>query len=119
MKVLFMLSLGVVLYAGIIDDIYKYEANSYIKTNDIKKLQNSLDKIKNKDDEVYYNLGNIAYKHENYKKAISYYNKIGTKTNKTLHNLGNSYAKNDQIQEAIEHYKKALDIKKDKDTKYN
>ncbi len=111
------------LFGGVFDYYYQYKANSFEKEKRYNEAIYNYKQIKDKSDEVNYNLGNLYYKEKNYQKALDSYQKIKT-TNKELeykrlHNSGNSYAKLDQIDKAIKAYEKALQIKNDKDTLYN
>lgn len=117
----FLLSISISLYATPFDYFYLYKADSLTKEGKISDALYYYNQVKNKTDEIHYNIGNLLYKEKNYEKAIDVYKKIRDDKLKyqTLHNLGNSYAKFGRVDDAIISYQKALLIKKDKDTLFN
>lgn len=122
-KIFFVLFFSSFLFGAPFDYYYIFKANSLEKDGKLNEALYNYNQIKNKSDEVQYNIGNLYYKEKNYKKAIEVYKKIKLLEKelsfKTLHNLGNSYAKMGELSDAIKSYENALKIKEDKDTRYN
>lgn len=122
MKLLFILiMINISLYATPLDYFYLYKADSLAKEGKTADALYYYKQIKNKTDEINYNMGNLFYKEKSYEKAIDTYKKITDRKLKyqTLHNLGNSFAKVGKVTDAIKSYQEALTIKKDKDTLFN
>ncbi|MCI0501106.1 MAG: tetratricopeptide repeat protein [Epsilonproteobacteria bacterium] len=117
----FLLLISLSLHATPFDYFYLYKADSFTKDGKTNDALYCYNQIKNKTDDINYNIGNLLYKERSYEKAINAYKKItDTKLKyQTLHNLGNSYAKAGKVDNAIKSYEEALRIKKDKDTLFN
>ena len=122
MKRVSVLILALSFLQGGIFDVFKIkDAQEAFKSGDFNKSIQEYSQVKDKSDEVKYNLGEAYYKAGNYKKALEEFNSIKSKKLefKKLHNLGNTLAHLGKIDEAIKAYKKALKIKEDKDTRFN
>ncbi|NPA82080.1 MAG: tetratricopeptide repeat protein, partial [Epsilonproteobacteria bacterium] len=122
MKKLILIFLSVMaLNASILDFRYLSKAKEAYENKDYKKAIEFYNRVEDKNDEVKFNLADAYYKNKNYKKALELYKEIKDKRLefKKLHNIGNSLANLGKIDEAIKAYEKALQIKEDKDTRFN
>ena len=121
MKILFIAFFVSFLNASLIDDFYKYTANSFYEKKEYEKAFEYLEKIENKNEKIFYNQGNILYLQGKYEEAIIYYEKVESLELKHQknHNIANSYVKLENYERAIEFYSKALEYKKDEKTKFN
>jgi len=107
------------LSASWLDFFYEKNAKDAYMKNDYKQSINELQKLSNSDKKKY-NLANSYYKDGQYQKAIDSYLQINNLDKATIyHNFGNSYFKDNRLDDAIRSYEKALNIRFDKDTKFN
>ena len=90
-----------------------YENGKYERS---AKLYKKIDK-----DEAKFNAADALYKAGKFQEALRLFKSIFLKNLefKKLHNIGNCYAKLKKFDDAIKMYEKALEIKEDKDTRFN
>ena len=106
-------------YGGVLDFSYLQKANEAYSKKDFKIAAHNFSKIN--DDSARYNEANSLYKQKKYQEALDIYSSIKDKNLQfqKLHNMGNTLAKLNKIDKAIKCFEDALEIKEDKDTRYN
>ncbi len=118
--ILFMLSTGIFLYAGLTDFKTIKEANQAYEAKEYGKSAALLNSLDAKSPQKHYDIGNALYKDQKYDEAIEAYEKAqGIDEATRLHNIGNSYFQKKEWDKAIETYENALNLKEDEDTKFN
>jgi len=109
------------LQADILDDYYLFKGNDFLEDNKYELSLANFEKIKNKNDKIFYNMANILYILEEHDKAIIYYKKVKdiSLLHQVNHNMANTYAKLEDFEQVISYNEKALNYKKDEKTKFN
>ena len=113
-----ILTLQTFLFANIFNDINIFKAQVAYKNKNYSQSLELYKKVKNKNDDILYNIGNILYRQAKYKEAISYYKKINSSKliAKKLYNIGNCYIGLKDTKSAIAFYKSALKFDQTKNT---
>lgn len=109
------------LFSSMLDDWYIFQANNAIEQKKYQKAITYYEKVENKNDTIFFNMGNLYYLSKKYQKAIEYYEKITVDNllHQKYHNLANCYIKLLEYEKAIEYNTKALSYKENPKTRYN
>ena len=122
MKIIFFtISFVTLLFSNILDHYFIIEAHKQYEDKDYHEALLYSNKIEDKDDSIYYNIGNIYYRLKKYEKALMSYRYISdAKLNfEKQYNMANCYAMLNRYNDAIIYYRSALRFKDDTDTKEN
>ncbi len=112
-------------YAGAMDFLNISSAKTTYSKKEYAQSAKYWQKVydNDKSSKIAYNLANAYYKSSDYKKAIEYFDKSEFKTDKAKafvhYNKGNAYAKMQDYENAKKEYNKSLEIRDDKDVRYN
>ena len=121
-KVALFLFTAIFLSAGVFDFVTLKEAKEAYEKGEYKKAASLYEKIaKEGSDEARFNAADALYKAGDYKGALKMFESVASTDLKfeKLHNMGNCYAKLGEIDKGIKAYEEALNIKEDKDTRFN
>ena len=100
------------LYGNIFDDLNIKDAQKAYEEKNYVQALNLLNKVRNQNSKIHYNIGNILYKMQKYEEAIIEYKKVidSDLLHSVIHNIANSYLMLENLDGAIEFYNKALKI---------
>ncbi len=109
------------LYGNIFDDLNITDAQKAYEEKNYVQALNLLNKVRNQNSKIHYNIGNILYKMQKYEEAIIEYKKVidSDLLHSANHNIANSYLMLENLDGAIEFYNKALTHDNNQRTLYN
>jgi tetratricopeptide (TPR) repeat protein len=119
--IMMFFSFFMLLNASVLDDYYIVKAKLALENKEYNKANSYYEKIENKTDTIYYNMGTILSHQKNFHGAIEYYKKVQNKDikHKALFNMANSYVALYEYEKAIELFKKSLELSKDVKVQFN
>ena len=105
-------------------DIFSFQtiekANRAYNSGEFEHSARLFNTLSTKDAIIFYNIANAYYKAGLYDKALRSYKKAkGVDEAICFYNMGNSYFKKNEFKKAIDFYIKSLNIKEDRDARYN
>lgn len=109
------------IYGDILKPFYLYKAQQDSTSKQYTAALQNYQKISDKDDKIYYNMGNIFYWQGSFYEALQSYKKIVSlkMRAKKYYNIANCYVKLGELNKALFYYTKSIQLQKDQDTFYN